>query len=85
MAQRFKLTDVFDGKNSQKMEVKNSISINDTGSLEKMFEVIDDLSENMLSRPAENGGLGLNKDDFIQDTLMMVENGGKFEVKITVI
>jgi hypothetical protein len=84
MSKKIKITTVFDGKTSQKLDIKGSISINETEILEKIYDVVDALSENVYSKSPENGGRGIKRDDFVQDTLFMIEDGGKLQVNITI-
>lgn len=85
MAKKFVLTTKFDGSTSQKYDIKGSISINNTEVLERIYEIIDILSEHVISKDPENGGQGIKKDDFVSDSLLMVENSGKLQVNITII
>lgn len=85
MGKKFKRTDVYDGTTSRKYDVKTSISINDQDVLENLYEAIDVLSDRSLSKSPEDGGQGMTKDDFVADSMSIIENSGKFQANITII
>jgi hypothetical protein len=84
MAKKLKITTVRQGTISEKIEVKSSLSVNDTEVLENLYDAIDILTDREISKEIEDGGQGMTKDDFVQNYMLMVENGGKFQVNITV-